>query len=206
MTRDKPNFTNNTKTLGLTNAVEVVARPDGIPKDEWMATCAVHFMNDLNLVVALAKEFKGVDKQPLRVGKHEFAWQDENNPKYVQPQKIPAIEYMEELLYWTNNQLNDEAFCPTTPGAAFPKDFNAGIEKIFRRFFRVYAHIYHNHYKEMEQMEAVEHLNHVFKKFAIFCKMNKSLPDQEIEPLKDLVGMMVAEHLEAYPQDADLMS
>jgi MOB kinase activator 1 len=196
---------NNTKTIGVYNVMDVVARPEGIPQDEWMATCAVQFMNDLNLVVALAKDSVVAKGGGLTVGKHEYAWQDEKNPKYKEPTKVTAIVYMEECLYWANSLLNDEVFCPTTPEAAFPADFNAGIEKIFRRFFRVYAHIYHQHYKKIEEMEAVEHLNHVFKKFAIFCKMNKILPENELEPLKDLVNMMWSEHIVAHPEDADIM-
>jgi MOB kinase activator 1 len=187
----------------MCNVIEVVARPDGIPEEEWMATCAVDFMNDLNLVVALAKDHCSCEQ--MKIGKTEFAWQDEKSSKYKEPTKISAVQYMEELLYWTNSQLQDESFCPTTPGAPFPADFKVGIEKMFRRFFRVYGHIYHTHYREIEQLGAVEYLNHVFKKFALFCKVNKTLPEKEIEPLKDLVKMMCEEHKKAHPEDADLL-
>jgi MOB kinase activator 1 len=131
----------------------------------------------------------------MTAGKQRYKWQDP--VKYPEPVDLPAIQYMEELLNWANGRLNDEKFCPIAPGVPFPEDFESGIKMMFRRFFRVYAHIYHHQYKEMEKLELHAHLNHVFKRFILFNMVFKLLPPEELEPLKDLVDQLWS----SYAQD-----
>ena len=39
--------------------------------------------------------------------------------------------------------MDDEEVFPSTPGMEFPKNFPKTAATIFKRLFRVYAHIYH---------------------------------------------------------------
>jgi hypothetical protein len=66
-------------------------------------------------------------------------WAD--NKKYPKPTDVSAPKYVELLFGWVQDQLDDEAIFPTEPGVPFPKDFKAVVGNIFRRVFRVYAHI-----------------------------------------------------------------
>ena len=46
---------------------------------------------------------------------------------------------------WVQQQLDDEAIFPSELGVPFPKDFETRLKNIYKRLFRVYAHMYHSH-------------------------------------------------------------
>ena len=50
---------------------------------------------------------------------------------------------------WLEKLLNDEAEFPTNPTAPYPKDFLNTVKTIFKRLFRVYAHIYYHHLQDI---------------------------------------------------------
>jgi MOB kinase activator 1 len=76
--------------------------------------------------------------------KYEYLWADGQSVKT--PLKVSASEYIDYLMTWVENQLNNEHLFPTSIGVLFPKNFLATIKVIFKRLFRVYAHIYHTHF------------------------------------------------------------
>lgn len=87
---------------------------------------------------------------------------------YKRPTKLPAPEYVDALMNWAQNILDDEAVFPNTigitpcysnfrfaalltesVGVAFPRTFKDTVRTIVRRLFRVYAHIYSNHFDQI---------------------------------------------------------
>jgi MOB kinase activator 1 len=42
------------------------------------------------------------------------------------------------------------------------------VKTIFKRLFRVYAHIYHSHFQTIVRLKEEAHLNTCFKHFAMF--------------------------------------
>ena len=79
--------------------------------------------------------------------------------------------------------------------AKFPKDFKSYIKTIFKRMFRVYAHIYYSHYKDAEKLQVDRHLNTAFKHFILFVLEFDLVDKKELAPLKstilELVGVSV---------------
>jgi Mob1/phocein family len=69
------------------------------------------------------------------------------------------------------SQMEDRALFPKDAGSTFPSNFMDIIKRIFKRLFRVYAHIYHTHFVEMCNMQAEAHLNTCFKHFIFFAKV-----------------------------------
>jgi hypothetical protein len=86
--------------------------------------------------------------------------------RYKRPTKLPAPEYVDALMNWTQSILDDEAVFPNTIGASsrspcspallmkgvgvsFPRSFKDTVRTIVRRLFRVYAHIYTNHFDQI---------------------------------------------------------
>lgn len=47
------------------------------------------------------------------------------------------------------------------------------VKKIFKRLFRVYAHIYHTHFREVCVLEEEKHLNTCFKHFIFFAMVRR---------------------------------
>lgn len=44
------------------------------------------------------------------------------------------------------------------PDSSYPKKFHAICSTIYKRFFRIYAHIYHSHFKEIQALGADAHV------------------------------------------------
>ncbi len=56
-------------------------------------------------------------------------------------------------------------------GTPFPKNFQQVVKVIFKKLFRVYAHIYHSHFQKIVGLGAEAHLNTCFKHFIYFGKI-----------------------------------
>lgn len=68
-------------------------------------------------------------------------------------------------------QLDDPSIFPQTYGVAFPGHFLEDVKTLFKRLFRVYAHIYHSHFKHVCALGAEAHLNTCFKHFMYFTQV-----------------------------------
>lgn len=53
-------------------------------------------------------------------------------------------------------------------GSPFPPNFKDVVKTIFKRLFRVYAHIYHSHFQKIVSLKEEAHLNTCFKHFILF--------------------------------------
>jgi len=66
-------------------------------------------------------------------------------------------------------------------GAPFPPNFRDVVKTIFKRLFRVYAHIYHSHFQKIVSLKEEAHLNTCFKHFVLFtwvrCYKDKKFID-----------------------------
>lgn len=49
----------------------------------------------------------------------------------------------------TPRQIDDDSVFPAQLGMPFPPNFSEVVHTIFKRLFRVYAHIYHSHFKQV---------------------------------------------------------
>ena len=88
--------------------------------------------------------------------------------RYRKPTKVSAPQYVDLLMAWIEDQLNDERIFPTQVEHPFPKNFKAKCSKIMQRLFRVYAHIYHVHFDKIVELNAPAHLNSAFRRFILF--------------------------------------
>lgn len=126
--------------------------------------------------------------------KYEYHWADGHTVK--KPIKCSAPKYIDYLMTWVQDQLDDETLFPskigiyiifctlflsiflkTNPlilffaGVPFPKNFLSIAKTILKRLFRVYAHIYHQHFSEVVQLGEEAHLNTSFKHFIFFVQV-----------------------------------
>jgi MOB kinase activator 1 len=88
---------------------------------------------------------------------------------------------------WVENQLNNEKIFPCALGVPFPKNFLNIIKVIFKRLFRVYAHIYHTHFQHIMLLSAETHLNTCFKHFIYFIDQFNLVDAKELAPLAELI-------------------
>ena len=81
------------------------------------------------------------------------------------------------LAHWTAQ------IFPQRPEQPFPRTFVDAVRTIFKRLFRVYAHIYHSHWDVMVSLGAEAHLNTCFKHFMYFTHAFSLIDKKELAPL-----------------------
>lgn len=123
---------------------------------------------------------------------YEYLWQDSTN--YKKPTKMSAPAYINHLMTWLQTLIDNESIFPARSGVPFPKTFGSQVRQMFKRMYRVYAHIYCHHYPLMQALGLEPHLNTSFKHFVLFVKEFEIATGREFwGPLADLVEGMVKE-------------
>lgn len=102
--------------------------------------------------------------------KYEYHWADGLTVK--KPIKCSAPKYIDYLMTWVQDQLDDETLFPSKIGVPFPKNFLSIAKTILKRLFRVYAHIYHTHFDSIVSLGEEAHLNTSFKHFIYFVQVS----------------------------------
>ena len=174
-------------TLGSGNIDLAVELPQGEDLNEWLAVNTIEFYNDINLLYGMLEEFCTKETCPVMSAgpKYEYLWADGTNVKT--PIKVSAKEYIELLMTWVENQLNNENIFPSVIGVPFPKNFFQIIKVIFKRLFRVYAHIYYTHFPHIVMLGCQYHLNTCFKHFVFFIERFNLVESKELAPLAELI-------------------
>ncbi|CAE7391458.1 MOB1A, partial [Symbiodinium necroappetens] len=158
-----------------------VRLPSGCCEEEWLAVNIVDLFNELNLLAGAISDICTETTCPT-MSAGSYAWQWADGDKVKTPQQLSAPKYIEKLLVWVESQLADETFLPVKPGQPFPPHFKKGIKVMYKRLFRIYAHVFHHHFKELAECDADAHLNHSFKHFVYFVKEFDLVEDSESEP------------------------
>lgn len=119
--------------------------------------------------------------------KFEYLWKD--GKEYKTPVKKAAPEYIDLLMRWVDDQLSNVQVFPVE-GNAYPRGFIGILKNIYRRLFRVYAHLYYSHFEKVVNIGAEAHLNTCFKHFIVFVREFDLVERRELEPLKDLIDRL----------------
>ncbi|KAF2635073.1 hypothetical protein P280DRAFT_474174 [Massarina eburnea CBS 473.64] len=155
-------------TLGSGSLRKAVKLPEGEDKDEWLAVNVVDFYNQINLLYGSITEFCSPQSCPemKATDEFEYLWQDSEN--YKKPTKMAAPQYIEHLMAWVQSNVDNEQMFPSRIGVPFPKAFPSLIRNMFKRLYRVYAHIYCHHYPVIIELGLEPHLNTSFKHYVLF--------------------------------------
>jgi len=175
--------------LDASQPEKAVKLPDGEELNEWVAVHTVQFFEALQRIYATTAEYCTVKSCPsMTAGKAEYYWKD--GEKYKKPTRVPAATYIEELFNWVSSEISDPKLFPVEEGAAFPPKFMSRVKDIFRRLFRVYAHIYYHHFEEIRKVGANAHLNSCFKHFIYFSLEFNMIEKSDLAPLQELIDRM----------------
>eukprot|EP00158_Paraphelidium_tribonemae_P004686 Partr_v1_DN26910_c0_g1_i1_m7157 putative MOB kinase activator len=180
-------------TLGGGSLKHAVACPPGQDKTEWLAINTVDFFNQINMIYGCLTEFCTADACPVMTAGKKFEyllWPEatENNKACA----ASAPLYISKLMEWIEKQLDDEKIFPHD--GPFPKTFLPTVKTIFKRLFRVYAHIYHNHMDQIESIGEQQHLNTCFKHFIYFVEEYELVDKQEQRPLAQIIEQLLNNH------------
>jgi len=158
---------NTKKTLGSGNMREVVRLPPGEDRNEWLAANTVDFFNEISLIWGIVMDTSPPNEQPGRgfPPGFEYRWAD---PVTKVVRRCSAIEYVENVMTWIEDQMNNDQIFPSTADIPFPRGYESVVKQIFTRIFRIFAIIYTNHFSRLEELGAQAHLNTAFKHFMFF--------------------------------------
>nr|CAB3447540.1 unnamed protein product [Digitaria exilis] len=120
----------------------------------------------------------------------EYRWAD--GVQIKKPIEVSAPKYVEYLMDWIEAQLDNKSIFPQKIGTQFPQNFKDVVKTIFKRLFRVYAHIYHSHFQKTVNLKEEAHLNTCFKHFTLFTWEFKLIDKAELAPLIDLTESIVS--------------
>lgn len=122
---------------------------------------------------------------------------------------MAAPAYIEQLMTWVQGNIDNEQVLPSRigrsfhfpadprdadsqAGVPFPKSFPALVRQIFKRMYRVYAHIYCHHYPVIRELGLEPHLNTSFKQYVLFIDEHNLASGKDFwGPLGDLVESML---------------
>ncbi|EWY93284.1 maintenance-ploidy protein mob1 [Fusarium oxysporum f. sp. lycopersici 4287] len=179
-------------TLGGGSLRKVVKLPEGEDENEWLAVNMVDFYNQINLLYGAITEFCSPQSCPEMKATDEFEYLWQDNENYKRPTKMPAPAYIEQLMSWVQANIDNEQVLPSKIGVPFPKSFPALVRQIFKRMYRVYAHIYCHHYPVIRELGLEPHLNTSFKQYVLFVDEHGLASGRDYwGPLGDLVDSML---------------
>ena len=186
----------------------LVKTPAFAEVNDWLALHTVDFYNDLSLLCGTVLEFceqnetggqlqevggAGVeDKQggcdTMTAGpKYQYLWKDEG--EFKSPTELSAAQYLKVALAWIDSRLDDAELFPSE-NVGYGSRFRPTVRKIFKLFFRIYAHLYHSHFSDFVKLEAETHLNDSFRHFIFFVKEFKLIKSSELPPLHQLISFL----------------
>eukprot|EP01130_Rhizamoeba_saxonica_P006125 TRINITY_DN2431_c1_g1_i2.p1 TRINITY_DN2431_c1_g1~~TRINITY_DN2431_c1_g1_i2.p1 ORF type:complete len:206 (-),score=33.19 TRINITY_DN2431_c1_g1_i2:43-660(-) len=148
---------------------------------------AVDFYNQINLIFGSISTFCTAEICPIMSAgsRFEYLWADPGSK--VRPQPVPAIQYIDNVLNWVKNLLEDEEIFPSSYEDSFPSNFAKIIKNVYKKLFRIYAHIYYSHFEQIMQSGEEAHLNTCFKHFYFFIREFRLVDDREMAPLAELI-------------------
>ncbi|CAD5226948.1 unnamed protein product [Bursaphelenchus xylophilus] len=175
-------------TLGSGSLREAVKLPQGEDLNEWIATNIVDFFNQISLLYGMISEVCSSESCPRMTagGGVEYYWSDNGRSL-----SCTAPQYIDYLLSYVQDEMDDEHTFPSQIGKPFPPNFSQIAQTIMRRLFRIYAHVYHEHFDYIQKLKAVEHVNTSFKHFMLFVQEFRLILQEDQEPLNELIQELV---------------
>lgn len=177
----------DTLSVGSIAVKDVISLPDGVETNEWIAVHIFDFYNQTNMIYAELYEKCTKQTCPVMTAgpKFRFLWAD--GEKITTPVKCSAPEYVDYLMEWVQTKLDDHELFHQQPEASYVDNFMQECKTIFKRLFRVYAHVYYHHFKELEELGSSQYLNLSFSHFVTFGETYNLLDKQDMKPLELLI-------------------
>eukprot|EP01112_Ceratiomyxa_fruticulosa_P017274 TRINITY_DN534_c0_g1_i6.p1 TRINITY_DN534_c0_g1~~TRINITY_DN534_c0_g1_i6.p1 ORF type:complete len:216 (-),score=47.87 TRINITY_DN534_c0_g1_i6:419-1066(-) len=166
---------------------ESVKLPEGEDLNEWIAMNTVELYKTMNMCYGILSEFctESTCPQMTAGAKVTYYWAESKKDK---PVSLPAPDYIEHLILWVSEQLDNPDIFPVS--SAFGKQFLPTVKKILSRMFRVYAHIFHSHWEKVKALGAEAHINTCFKHFYFFVSEFELVEEKDLQPLQPLIDKL----------------
>jgi MOB kinase activator 1 len=171
--------------INVGNLREAVRRPEAEDLNEWIAKNVSDSFRHVKLLYNTITEFCTPASCPSMTagGGFKYLWEEADGSRL----DLSAPDYIQRLLSSVDQQIENDAIFPTAPGDPFPDDFEAIVQRIMRRLFRIYAHCYYHHLQSFTMLQTQPHLNTCFKHFVFFANEFQLVERDQLDPLRDMV-------------------
>ena len=179
-------------TLGAGRLHDAVKLPAGEDLNDWLAVNVTDFYNEVSLLYGVLADVCTPTCCPtMSAGpRYEYKWAD--GVRIKKPIRCSAPKYINYMMDWAQTTLDDESLFPVRVGEPFPANIRQIICTIFKRLFRVYAHIYVLHFTHIQELGAEPHLNTCFRHFILFVREFDLIQPEELAPLAQLIQKIYA--------------
>ncbi len=141
-------------TMAKGDLQQLVRLPPGADRDEWIALLTIHFVRMCEGIFDWYKPLCSPDRNPrcasMSAGETEYLWKDKD--KYKRPTTVPAATYIDLALAEAKQVVDDPKVFPVDASDPFPAEFDVRVKEIFKRLFRMFAHLYYTHYEEIKAL------------------------------------------------------
>ncbi|KAI8836419.1 maintenance of ploidy protein mob2 [Chytriomyces cf. hyalinus JEL632] len=174
-------------------AARVYLQPDfvqaSLVKGNFRQICALPKYMDLNEWLAVNK-FCTVHNCPnMSAGANiEYSWTDSKGKSV----KLPAPQYVDYFMTWTQSILNDQSVFPTKAGIEFPPNFLVTLKAIYKHIMRVFVHMYSSHVHQIQMLNLQSHLNTLFAHLLCFGREFDLLERKDLVSVQDFVSALDA--------------
>ncbi|KAM5539449.1 hypothetical protein V8D89_006901 [Ganoderma adspersum] len=161
------------------NFKTIVMLPKYADVMEWVAVNIFEFYQNLNQFYGVLAECCTVQSCPsMSAGSSlNYTWINQDR-KSVQ---LAAPTYIDYVMTWVQNLLDDENIFPTKSGREFSQSFPSTVKHVYRQLLRVFAHLYHAHYPQILHLRSEGHFNSLFAHFLAFGREYELLDPKDIK-------------------------
>ncbi|KAF5389278.1 hypothetical protein D9757_003395 [Collybiopsis confluens] len=158
----------------------IVLLPKYVDIMEWVAVNIFDFYTNLNEFYGCVAECCTQSTCPtMSAGPTlNFTWINQDRKSV----NLAAPTYVDYVMTWVQNLLDDENVFPTKSGQDFAPSFPSTVKHVYRQLLRVFAHLYHAHYPQILHLRSEPHFNSLFAHFLAFGR------EYELLEMKDLKG------------------
>ncbi|KAF9468640.1 Mob1/phocein [Collybia nuda] len=162
------------------NFKTIVMLPKYVDIMEWVAVNIFDFYTHLNEFYGVITECCTQQNCPtMSAGLTlNYTWINQDRKSV----HLPAPTYIDYVMTWVQNLLDDENSFPTKSGQEFSPSFPSTVKHVYRQLLRVFAHIYHAHYTHLLHLRSEPHFNSLFAHFLAFGR------EYELLEVKDVKG------------------
>lgn len=179
-------------TLGAGRLLDAVKLPPGEDINDWLAVNVTDFYNEVALLHGVLCDVCTSNSCPCMSAGPRFEYKWADGVRIKKPIRCSAPKYIDYMMNWAQVTLDNESIFPVRVGEPFPDNIRQVICSIFKRLFRVYAHIYVIHFTSMQELGAEPHLNTCFRHFMLFVREFDLIEQAELAPLRGLIDKLYA--------------
>ncbi|CAG8602657.1 13203_t:CDS:2 [Ambispora gerdemannii] len=194
-----------TKLLESDSFETAVKLPAGVSLNDWLALHCFEFYNQVSILWGTFAPCTHEDCPKMRAGSaFEYTWEGSSQ------QSTSAPDYVDRMMTWIKDQLEDTSTFPRTIGKSdfvvflrqhaffnnlswffgeqqteseYPEQFQKIVKIIFLRLFRAYAHLYLEHVSIVIEEDGFPYLIYSLKHFFNFVIEFKLIQKADMKPL-----------------------